>query len=213
MLTASTPSPRPLGPSLLIDSTQSNAWLHASDTELAKALQAGAADAHSAAWRRFFPMVSGMARRRLGGSADVDDVIQEAFLAVFRSIQRLREPGALRAFVLTITARILNREVRRRVSVNAVTAWNEAPEGVSRDEADPAARHAYAVLGRFVERLRVREKRAFTLHYVAGMNAAEMADALGVSMPTARRILSSARRRLEVWAGRDPFLADYLEMP
>jgi hypothetical protein len=42
------------------------------------------------------------------------------------------------------------------------------------------------------------------------MDAPEVAAALGVSIPTARRAFSRAQMRMTLWAGRHPFLSDYL---
>jgi RNA polymerase sigma-70 factor, ECF subfamily len=181
------------------------------DAELALALQSGDPDAQRAVWSRFLPVVNGMVRRRIGRSGDGDDVVQEVFLAVFRSMRLLRNPVALRAFVLTITARTLNREGRRRITGFYPTLWSDDQvEELVSDRADPTSKHAYSVLKKLVSRLRARERRAFTLRFLAGMDAAEVADALGVSTPTARRALSRANRRIKLWASRDPFLADYL---
>lgn len=182
-----------------------------SEAELAQALQRGDPDAQRAAWSRYLPVVTGMARRRLGGGPDADDVVQEAFFAVYRSVGLLRDLSALRAFVLTITARVLNREVRRRMLANATASPGDpAYDLAATDESDPATKHAHAMLGRLLQRLRARERRAFMLCFMAGMNAAEVASVLGVSVPTVRRILAKARSRVEVWADRDPFLSDYL---
>ncbi|HET6599040.1 MAG TPA: sigma factor, partial [Burkholderiaceae bacterium] len=87
--------------------------LRASDAELAQALLEDAPGAARAVWQRFFPVVSGMARRRLGRSSDTEDVVQDVFMSVFRSARALKEPLALRAFVLTITIRTLTRELKR----------------------------------------------------------------------------------------------------
>lgn len=189
----------------------SRRWALASDAELARALQAGHLEAQRAVWSRFLPVVTSMVRRRLGRSGDADDVVQEVFLAVFRSMRLLRDPLALRAFVLTITARMLNREGRRRLAGSyASLGLEDGVEALSNDGADPASKHAYSVLKKLVSRLRARERRAFTLRFLAGMDATEVADALGVSTPTARRALSRANQRIKLWASRDPFLADYL---
>ena len=76
--------------------------------------------------------------------------------------------------------------------------------------ADPAAKHALLGLEQLVARLRYRERNAFMLRFVEGMDAAEVGERLGVSAPTARRSFAKAWKRINVWASRDPFLADYL---
>ncbi|RYZ06392.1 MAG: sigma-70 family RNA polymerase sigma factor [Myxococcales bacterium] len=186
-------------------------WAAISDAELGQALLQGEPGAQHAAWQRFLPVVRAMVRRRLGGSADVEDVVQDAFIALFSSVTLLREPGALRAFALTITVRVLNREAHRRSRASIVALDGDAGlEELACEEADPATRHAYSALQTLVNRLRARERRAFTLRFVGGLNAPEVATALGVSVPTVRRVLSSAAQRVNSWASRDPFLADYL---
>jgi hypothetical protein len=42
------------------------------------------------------------------------------------------------------------------------------------------------------------------------METAEVAEALGVSEPTARRSFSRAHRLVVSWAQHDPFLVEYL---
>ena len=76
--------------------------------------------------------------------------------------------------------------------------------------ADTASQHAlihfYQVLGRINE----RDRTAFVLRYIEGMEAAEVAAALDVSVPTARRCFTRAWERVTFFAQRDPFLVDYL---
>lgn len=177
------------------------------DAQLAQALQRGAPQAQLAAWRRFMPVVRGMARRRLGSrSADLDDAVQEAFIAIFASIERLREPHSLRAFALTVTARVLSRVQRRRR--RASTGTDVDVEDIEGDEPPPPTRDAGLALAALVKRLRARERRAFELRFVEGMSAPEIARSLGVSVPTVRRLLSRAEGRIHAWAGRDAVLAD-----
>src|SRR5262249_52308915 len=73
-----------------------------------------ATSATEEAWRRYAPMVSGMLRRGLGPRADVDDATQEVFLRLFRRIDSLRDATALRAFVVSVTVRVMKWQLRRR---------------------------------------------------------------------------------------------------
>jgi RNA polymerase sigma-70 factor, ECF subfamily len=184
----------------------------ASDVELAQALLANAPGAHHAAWQRFSPLIVGMVRRSSGRELDTDDVVQEVFLCLFRRIHTLRDPLALRAFVMAITTRTLSFELRKRRNRERLAGTSgEDVDDVRLTYADPAASYALIVLRQLVGRLRKRERRAFVLRYVEGMNADEVARALGVSTPTARRSFSRAWRRVALWARRDPLLTDYLQ--
>ena len=75
----------------------------------------------------------------------------------------------------------------------------------------PASNLAF---GRFVALLRKlaeRERATFVYRFVEGMTVAQVAVALNVSEPTARRSFSRAYARMQKWAARDPFLYDYLQ--
>lgn len=180
------------------------------DGELAAALIAGDPSASAIAWRRFVPLVSRMARRALGSREGVEDVVQDVFSTLFRAIHRLREPDALRGFVITITRRLVGHDLRKR----RARAHLNADLGLhllnSSDRGDPATHHAYLHFRLLLGRLKERERRAFILRFVACMGVPEVAHTLGVSVPTARRAFSRAQSRLTLWAGRHPFLSDYL---
>ena len=186
---------------------------HASDADLARALLAGHPGAHRAAWERFYPMVSGMIRRAYGGGSDAEDLVQEVFLCLFRRIQTLRNPAALRAFTMAIASRTLSFELRKRRARLLSTA-TDVDAGEAADEllagGHPEARRAVATLTQLLERLRTRDRTAFVLRYIEKRNAVEVADALGVSVPTATRSFSRAWKRIHLWASRDPTLVEYL---
>lgn len=187
----------------------------ASDADLARALIERRPEAHPVAWQRFLPLVSGMVHRAFGRGSDFEDVVQEVFFCLFRRIHTLRDPVALRAFVIAIASRTLSHERRRRRRKFRMNSETEerSPDLLS-VSADPASKHAFLILQGLVARLRQRERTAFVLRFVEGMDAAEVALRLGVSAPTARRSFSRAFQRISLWAGRDPFLADYLrELP
>lgn len=181
------------------------------DAELAAALIAADPSASAVAWRRFVPLVSRMARRALGSGEEVEDIVQDVFSTLFRAVHRLREPEALRAFVITVTKRVLGHELRkRRLRAHLSTDLGLQLGDTIGDRGDPATHHAYIHFRLLLGRLKERERRAFILRFVACMDAPEVAHTLGVSVPTARRAFSRAQSRLTLWAGRHAFLSDYL---
>jgi DNA-directed RNA polymerase specialized sigma24 family protein len=50
----------------------------------------------------------------LGPTLEVEDLTQEVFLRVFGRLPSLRDPSALRAFVLAVAMNVLKWELRRR---------------------------------------------------------------------------------------------------
>jgi len=184
---------------------------HGTDADLARALLANEPSASRLAWQRFFPVMSRKLRRALGPGGEIEDIAQDAFLSLFGSIHRLRDPNALRAFVLAITRRALSQELRRRrtrVHLNlGIDPQQLSAIGVVRDA---ASHHAFVHLELVLARLGERDRRAFILRFVERMEAEEVAEALGVSVATARRCFSRARKRVVLLAGRNAFLVDYV---
>jgi RNA polymerase sigma factor (sigma-70 family) len=181
------------------------------DAELALALFSNQPRAAVLIRQRFASLINRILRKAMGPDVDVEDVEQEVFLGIFSGMQRLRHPEALRTFVLTITKRTLGRELRRRTARRRLLVADEAgsPDAIG-DLADPAARHALSHLRCLLERLRERDRRAFVLRFVEGMDTEEVARALEVSLPTARRCFMRALHRVVSWGERHPFLSDYI---
>lgn len=165
--------PRPAQPAQLKLSTLASA----SDADLARALMEGNLVAHQVAWQRFMPLVRGMVRRVFGRGTDADDVIQEIFLCLFQRVHTLREPVALRAFVMAIASRTLHHQRRDRRSHFhvALESSEQAAEALVLS-VDASTKHAFINFTELVRRLRKRERVAFILRYVEGMDAAEVGD-------------------------------------
>src|SRR3954462_13254233 len=84
------------------------------DTDLVAAFLRKDVWAPAAIWGRYYPLVRRIAFRASGPGRDVDDIIQEVFLRLFRRLPGLRDPSALRAFVLAITVRVIKGDQRVR---------------------------------------------------------------------------------------------------
>src|SRR5438132_14199568 len=74
--------------------------LRADDATLASALMANAVRAPRVAWTRFAPMVHRMLKRAFGPGHDIEDMVQDVFLCLFKKVEGLREPKALKSFVI-----------------------------------------------------------------------------------------------------------------
>lgn len=183
----------------------------ADDATLASALIAKEKAAPRVAWSRFAPLVRRILRRSLGPQHDVEDIVQDVFLCLFERVHTLRDPVALKAFIIAITVRTARYEIRRA----RVRRW----VGLSRTaelpdlrvvNADTSSQHALIHFYETLNRINERDRTAFVLRFVEGMEAAEVAAALDVSVPTARRCFTRAWERVTFFAKRDPFLVDYL---
>jgi RNA polymerase sigma-70 factor (ECF subfamily) len=185
--------------------------VEADNATLARALIDGVADAPRLAWNRFSPMVRRIVQRTLGPEHDCEDVVQEVFFCLFNQVHTLREPAALKAFIISITVLTTRREIRRkklRRFVGLGHVEEVADLRVVTDDTD--SREALTRFYRILDRIRTRDRTAFVLRFIEGMEVADVASAMGVSIPTVRRCFTRARQRVSFFAKRDPFLADYL---
>lgn len=184
-----------------------------SDRTLALALLAQDPGAPRLAWSRFSPLVRRMLTRFFGPRIDVEDFSQEVFLCLFRRLRTLRDPGALRAFVMAVTIRTARHQARRARARRWLTLSAVSTVEDVRSTSDVAAQHAVLRLYDLLSRIRERDRTAFVLRFIEGMQADEIADVVGASVPTVRRRFTRAWARVTFLAGRDPFLSRYVHHP
>ena len=150
-------------------------------------------------------------RRSLGPQPDVEDIVQEVVpLLVSSGVHTLRI-GRAQSVHHAITVRTVRTRSTPLASarVGRVAASSELAR-LACGNADTSARQALIHFYRALERINERDRAAFVLRFVEGMEAAEVAVALDVSVPTARRRFTRAWERVTFFAQRDPFLVDYL---
>jgi RNA polymerase sigma-70 factor, ECF subfamily len=189
----------------------STALADADDATLACALIEKKPEAPRVAWTRFAPLVRRILRRSLGPQHEVEDIVQDVFLCLFERVHTLRDPVALKAFVIAITVRTARYEIRR-ARVRRWVGLSRTPDlpDLRVVHADTTSQHALIHFYRALNRINERDRTAFILRFIEGMEASEVATALDVSVPTARRCFTRAWERVTFFAQRDPFLVDYL---
>lgn len=178
------------------------------DVAIVRILLAGDPRAPRVVWQRFAPMVHRILKRAFGPEHDIDDLAQEVFLVLFDRVVTLREPKALPAFVIAITAHTIRREIRRKTAARWLH-FGDAPRARAR-EADLDSREAVVRLYRILDLLRADDRTAFVLRFFEGLELVEVAEATGVSLATTKRQIAHAWSRIVSHAQRDPALVDYV---
>jgi RNA polymerase sigma-70 factor (ECF subfamily) len=183
----------------------------ADDAALALAMMARHPDAPRVVWNRFSALVRRIVRRSFGSQQDVEDIVQDVFVTLFTKPALIREPASLRAFILSVTLHNIRYELRRRWVRRwvGIAPTSELPD-IRVVESNPESREALARFYGILDRIRTRDRLAFVLRFVEGMEVAEVAAALETSEPTARRCFTRAYRRVSLLAVRDPSLSEYL---
>ncbi len=174
-----------------------------SDAELLDAFARGREDAFEALVRRHGPSIKGFALRMLKSADDAEDVFAETFLRVARARGAWEDRGTVRAWLFTLARRqcldvLRHRAVQHRTEhqVVALERWRgttPSPEAraVLGEEADR--------LERALARLPDEHREVLLLRTVHGLEAREVAEALGCTEEQVHSRLSYARKRLKEW--------------
>lgn len=183
----------------------------ADDEALARALLARDPRAARAAWEIYSPMVIGYFHRFLGLDQYRQDLCQEVFLRVFRRIGELRQPAALRGFVVSICLGVARNEHRRQRVRRwmHLTSSGDLPD-IPGAPLDPEAREATSRLYGVLSKVSAEDRSLFIARYVEEMEIAEIAVVHGLSFGTAKRRLARATRRISARLEREPALSVYL---
>jgi RNA polymerase sigma factor (sigma-70 family) len=129
--------------------------------------------------------------RSLAGPGEGDDVAQQAWTQALAAYPRLTSSANLRSWLMTITARCAmdghRSRARRPVPVDSV------PEGGDEmASAESLATETDPALWDRVRSLPARQREAIALRYVADLDHAGVAAAMGTTPAATRRLVSDA---------------------
>src|SRR6201995_2321874 len=171
-------------------------WDVAGDADLAGAAAAGDRAAFAGIYDRYadrlYDFCVGMV-----GDRDAADCVQEAFISAAVDLPKLRDPDKLRPWLYSIARHQALRALRagRREMTS-----DELPEEASEDAGPDvlAARNELAALVAQAEGgLSDRDRDVLNLAYRHGLTGAELAQALGVSNESAKKMMQRLRDTVE----------------
>lgn len=179
------------------------------DAELVRLVRQAAPQSERELVRRYGPHVTAVISAILGVNSDLPDVVQDAFLIVFRDLSQLRDPTALRGWLTTVAvgrARNAIRSRRRKWWLRFLPP-EDVPEVPFDPETGKATRGVYEALATLPD----DERIMLALRFISGCELSEVAEAMDVSLATIKRRLNVARAHFFDAARGDPRLASWLE--
>ena len=160
-------------------------------------LRAGDPEAQEALFRAFEAPVYSLARRICRTTEDAEDVVQETFIEVFRSIGQFRGQGSIWGWVRTVaSSKALMRLRRNKYRDTDDLVDDVAP--VKRE--DPALRMD---LEAALERLSETSRAVVWLHDVEGYTHEEIAAMMDRTASFSKSQLARAHIRLRKWLGEE----------
>jgi RNA polymerase sigma-70 factor (ECF subfamily) len=150
--------------------------------------------------------------RVLGSNRQIEDLLQDTFVAVFGSIASFRGESSLRTWIDTIAVRVSYRHLsRREPRLQHLQAVADLPARSPDPEREAAARAAARRLYALLDRVEPKQRIAYTLHVVDGRPMKDVARVTGASLLAIKNRVWRARRRVDELARRDPLLTEFLE--
>jgi len=138
------------------------------------------------------------------------DLLHDVFVRALERIGDLKNPGALKAWLVGIAVFVAQEWVRRRKRMGSPVAPERAEDragSCAPPEAIEAVQAFYALLDRLAE----EDRAVFIMRFLEGMNLTEVAEACDLSISTARRRVMRAENRFRRILPRYPALLERLE--
>jgi len=185
----------------------------ARDQDLALARRA--AEGERAAQRELFQTqrlsVHHTLYRILGANRDLEDLLQDAFLEIFRGLHSFRGESTLARWCQTIATRTAYLAISRRrpatIDLDALEDQLAGDHDTRRHaQVRVAARRLYAAL----EKIEAKQRIAFALAVIDGRSLTEVAHLTDSTMIAVKTRVWRARRDLMKRAAKDPVLSSYL---
>jgi len=136
--------------------------------------------------------------RILGSNREMEDLIQEAFLQIFRSIGSYRGEARLATWISRVTARVAYAFLaRNRVPTVALESIPDAAHPEPGADMHAIAREGLRRLYAVLNRIEPKQRIAFALHVIDGRPLREVATITESSLVATKTRVWRARKELE----------------
>ncbi|MEZ4262210.1 MAG: sigma-70 family RNA polymerase sigma factor [Polyangiaceae bacterium] len=152
------------------------------------------------AWSELDAKLRPFVARRVHASADVDDVLQEVFVRMQRSLPTLRDDERFGPWVYRVARNAVadhhRRVARHPIADDGATAALLEHDGRADRDVTSAEEELSAYVAGFVAMLDTPYREALTLTELEGTSQAEAARLMGVSLSAMKSRVQRGRRRL-----------------
>jgi RNA polymerase sigma-70 factor (ECF subfamily) len=144
------------------------------------------------------PRVRNLVRYLVRGDSDVDDIAQDALIAILRGLGSYRGEGTFKSWVDRIVARTTFAHIKATRAAGAALS-NEAPELLAVPGEGQSDQYVLRrQLAKMLDALPEEQRHVLVLHHAMGMTVPEIAEATGAPFETVR-----SRLRLGMASLRD----------
>jgi len=162
-----------------------------SESDLIKGCIEGDAQMQRLLYDQFSPKMYGVCLRYTENTEDANDVMQEGFIKVYKSLSKFRAEGSFEGWIRRIFINTSIEHYRKKVKLYNVTEVQE--NTIEDSELDALDSLATKDILNIVNKLSPGYKQVFNLHVVEGYSHKEIADLLGITEGTSKSQLARAK--------------------
>jgi RNA polymerase sigma-70 factor, ECF subfamily len=184
-----------------------------SDSELIELCRAGDAEAFGALFDRHRAEVTRLVFRMLGPSADLEDLVQEVFVQVIRSLGAFQGHAQFSTWLYRVTVNVVlmhRRALSRRPRLLPEEAAPPEKDPEPSPEEQVQSRLRLQAFYRALDQLSEKKRAVFVLHEIEGLTPAAISAIVRAPVLTVRTRLFYARRDLAKLLEQEPQLAGML---
>lgn len=178
------------------------------DLSLIRAYLAGDAAAFDALFSRYNQRIRAVCTRYVGDGPVAEDLVQDTFVNVLRSIDRIDDAFNFSAWIHRIAVNLCHDELRRRTRAQQHVAGggDEVEEAVLRlvdrdraghPESALEMAHLRQLVWEVAKKLPERQRMVLTLRELQGLSYSGIARVMGISESAVETLLHRARKRFK----------------
>jgi RNA polymerase sigma-70 factor (ECF subfamily) len=185
----------------------------AAEVDLVEACRRGDPLALQQVFTAHAPYLERILGRIVGGSLEIEDLVQSTFVAAIRAFPAFRGEAQVRTWlariaIRTAQERLRTAERRYRGDLPGLEDSRDEQGRAQHVEQDIDARRRLARLHEHLCAIGSKKRIAFVLHVIEGMPIDEVAALTGAGVPATKSRIFWARRELLKRAAHDPLLRE-----
>ncbi|ATB30772.1 DNA-directed RNA polymerase sigma-70 factor [Melittangium boletus DSM 14713] len=164
-----------------------------------RAVMDGRCESADALLAQLMPRVRNLVRYSVRVDSDVDDITQDALIAILRGLPSYRGEGAFASWADRVVGRVTFAASRRARAERTMLHPEEdlaELDVLSPEDGPPEDCLLRRQMERLLDKLSEEQRRALLLHHVMGMSVPEMAEELEVPFETVRSRLRLGKAHL-----------------
>ena len=151
-------------------------------------------------YHAYYPFARHVARNYAAGASAAEDIVQDAFIKLFRHLEADAFSGDFEKFFRRVIVNTGIDHYRAQTTRQRLTARYQRAQQAQTTNTGPERMETKDVY-RFLQQLSPRYRMVFSLFVMEGYSHPEIAERLGISVGTSKSNLAKARKNLSKLVG------------